>query len=95
MCIRDSHNLEQLDSKEYEAVHGGYDPAAANADPNRVLPLDALRDLEQEKVIGELYPYYYATVGNGTTVKNAINFAQEIAKDLVNEGINAVIISST
>ena len=76
-------------------MHGGYDPAAANADPNRVLPLDAVRDLEQEKVIGELYPYYYATVGNGTTVSNAIHFAQEIAKDLVNEGINAVIISST
>ena len=87
--------MEQLSSKEYEAVHGGYDPAAANADPNRVLPLDAVRDLEQEKVIGELYPYYYATVGNGTTVSNAIHFAQEIAKDLVNEGINAVIISST
>jgi glycine reductase len=34
-------------------------------------------------------------VGNGTTVSNAKNFALEIAKDLLNEGVNAVIITST
>lgn len=89
------NNLDQLNAQEYEAVHGGYDPTSANADPNRVLPLDVAREMEQEKVIGELYPYYYATVGNGTTVSNAKHFAQGIAKDLVNEGVNAVIISST
>ena len=91
----DIRNIEKLDSREYEAVHGGYDPTAANADPNRVLPLDVTRELEREAVIGDLYPYYYATVGNGTTVSNAKNFAQDIAKDLLNEGVNAVIISST
>jgi glycine reductase len=88
-------NLDQLSSQGYEAVHGGYDPTTANADPNRVLPLDVVRELEQEEIIEELYPYYYATVGNGTTVSNAKNFAHEIAKDLLNEGVNAVIITST
>jgi glycine reductase len=60
-----------------------------------VLPLDVIRDLEREGVIGELYPYYYATVGNGTSVANAKGFAQEIAKDLARDGVRAVIISST
>ena len=91
----DIHNIEQLSSRGYEAVHGGYDPATANADPNRVLPLDVVKELEREAVIGNLYPYFYVTVGNGTTVSNAKNFAQEIAKDLLNVGVNAVIISST
>ena len=91
----DIRDIEKLSPRKYEAVHGGYDPAAANADPNRVLPLDVTRELEREAVIGNLYPYYYATVGNGTTVSNAKNFAQEIATDLINEGVNAVIISST
>jgi glycine reductase len=89
------HNIVQLSPKEYEAVHGGYDPTAANADPNCVLPLDVTRELEREAVIGKLYPYFYATVGNATTVSNAAKFAQEIAEDLLKEGVNAVIISST
>lgn len=88
-------NVAQLNSQGYEAVHGGYDPTDANADPNRILPLDVVRELEREKVIGNLYPYFFATVGNGTTVSNAKKFAQEIAKDLLNAGVNAVIISST
>jgi glycine reductase len=91
----DIGNVETLTSESYEAVHGGYDPSNANADPNRVLPLDVVRDLEREEVIGNLYPYFFATVGNGTTVSNAKKFAKEIAKDLLNEGVNAVIISST
>ena len=91
----DIRNIEKLTPGKYEAVHGGYDPTAANADPNRVLPLDVTRELEHEAIIGNLYPYFYATVGNGTTVSNAKNFAREIAADLLNEGVNAVIISST
>ena len=59
------------------------------------MPLDVVRELECEKVIGKLYPYFYATVGNGTNVSNAKKFAKEIAQDLLNEEVNAVIISST
>lgn len=91
----DISNIEQLTSEAYEAVHGGYDPSHANADPNRVLPIDVLRELEREGVIGKLYPYFYATVGNGTSVSNARRFAQEIADDLRNDSVDAVIISST
>jgi len=91
----DINNVVQLSSQGYEAVHGGYDPTDANADPNRIVPLDAVRELEREEVIGNLYPYFFATVGNATTVSNAKKFAQEIARDLQNAGVNAVIISST
>jgi glycine reductase len=91
----DIGNFDQLTSDKYEAVHGGYDPTAANADPNRILPLDVVKDLEREGVIGSVLPYYYATVGNGTTVSNAKKFAGEIAEDLLNEGVQAVIITST
>jgi len=84
-----------LSAQSYETAHGGYDPTYANADPHRVLPLDVVRDLEREGVIGRLYPLYYATVGNGTAVASALEFAREIAKDLVRDGVQAVIISST
>ena len=91
----DIRGVDRLSPDSYETAHGGYDPTYANEDPHRVLPLDVVRDLEREGAIGELYPYYYATVGNGTSVARARGFAQEIAKDLVRDGVKAVIISST
>jgi glycine reductase len=91
----DIQTVQSLSPQAYETTHGGYDPSYANQDPHRVLPLDVVRDLEQEGMIGDLYPYYFATVGNGTSVSNARKFAREIAKDLLRDGVQAVIISST
>lgn len=78
-----------------ETAHGGYDPTYANSDPNRVLPVDVLEDLQKEGKIGELYPYYYTTTGNGTSVKNSKAFASEFAQELVKDGVQAVILTST
>jgi glycine reductase len=91
----DISDLQRLTPESYETAHGGYDPTYANADPNRVLPLDVMRDLEREGAIGKLYPSYYATVGNGTAVAKARLFAVEIVKDLIRDGVRAVIITST
>lgn len=82
-------------SEIYETAHGGYDPVYANEDPNRVLPVDVMKDLENEGVIGELHEIYYSTVGNGTAVANAKAYAQEIAENLINDGVQAVVLTST
>lgn len=87
--------LNALASDAYETAHGGYDPVYANDVPDRVVPVDALRVLEEEGKIGKLFPYFYSTVGNGTSVANAKSFAAEIAQELVNEGVHAVILTST
>mgnify|MGYP001237786676 CR=1 FL=1 len=91
----DISSLQQLTAQSHETAHGGYDPTYANEDPNRVLPLDIVRDLEREGRIGRLHPYYYATVGNGTSVARAVQFARDIARDLKSSGVQAVIITST
>ena len=78
-----------------ETAHGGYDPTYANQDPNRVLPVDVMKEIQKEGKIGELYPYYYTTVGNGTSVKNSKAFATEFAQTLVKDGVQAVILTST
>ncbi len=91
----DIGGVEALSPETFESNHGGYDNTYANQDPHRVLPLDVVRDLEREGAVGKLYPYFYATVGNGTSVANARKFAQEIARDLVRDGVRAVIITST
>jgi len=87
--------VSDLTSAEYETAHGGYDPVYANEEPDRVLPLDVLRDLEKEGVIGSIHPYFYTTVGNGTAVKSAKAFSEEIAGKLLNDGVDAVILTST
>lgn len=87
--------MKALSSADSETAHGGYDPTYCNANPNRVLPVDVLRDMEKEGKIGSLHDKYYTTVGNGTAVKSAKKFAEEIAQKLVNDGVQAVILTST
>jgi glycine reductase len=92
------YNIEGIagyTSETGETAHGGYDPVYANQDPNRVLPMDVLRDMEKEGIIGKLHNFYYTTVGNGTSVASAKKFAAEIGAKLKNAGVQAVILTST
>lgn len=87
--------LLRFSSETHQTAHGGYDPTFANADPNRILPLDAVRELESEGAFASLHDFYYATVGNGTSVANAEEYGREIAKLLLADGVQAVILTST
>ncbi len=91
----DISGFSDLTEADHETAHGGYDPVYANLDPDRVLPVDVLRDMENEGVIGELHKYFYSTVGNGTSVANSKKYAAEIAKELKADCIDAVILTST
>lgn len=91
----DISKFDMLSWENFETAHGGYDPVYANLDPNRVLPVDVLRDLEKEGKIGELFGTFYTTVGNGTSVASSVKFAGEIAKDLLANNVTAVILTST
>lgn len=91
----DIEGVTDLTAETYETAHGGYDPVYANQDSDRVLPVDVLRDLEKEGKIGQLHRYFYTTTGNGTSVANSAKFAKEIAAELVADGVQAVILTST
>lgn len=94
-CKYGIKDIDDLLAEEFETVHGGYDPVYALQDPDRVLPLDAMRILEAEEEIRKLFDYYYATVGNTTAVSAANRFGEEIAKDLLAKGVDGVILTST
>ena len=87
--------FDDLTSETHETAHGGYDPVYANQDPDRVVPVDVLRKFEREGIIGKLHNLFYSTVGNGTAVKSAKKFAQEIAGRLTKAGVDVVILTST
>ncbi len=91
----DIAGVDDLTEATYETAHGGYDPIYANQDSDRVLPVDVLRDMEKEGVIGSLHNKFYTTTGNGTAVASSKAFAAEIADKLLADGVDAVVLTST
>jgi len=91
----DIASFMDLTEADHETAHGGFDPVYANEDPDRVIPVDILREFEKEGKIGELHRYFYTTVGNGTAVASSKKFANEFSKELVADGVDAVILTST
>jgi glycine reductase len=87
--------MEQLVPGEWDGVHGGYDNSAALQDPNRVVPLDAIRALEREGVIGQLLDELFVTVGNLGSLNAMKRIGAEIAHMLVQRGVGAVILPAT
>jgi len=88
-------NVERLEPEEFDVVHSGYDTAVANQDPNRLVPLDAVRQLEKEGVIGGLYEIVHATGGAHAAVENAAQIGAQIAARLKAAGVQGVILTST
>jgi glycine reductase len=86
---------DELKPGEWRSVHGGFSTVWANADPHRILPLDAARQLEREGAIGRLHEEYLVTAGNGTSVANARRFGVEWAADLRHSGARAAILTAT
>jgi glycine reductase len=84
-----------LSADRYQSVHGGFDVTLADEDPNRLVPLDAVRALEREGRIGRVHDAFYTTTGNGTPVASATRFGQEIASELRDAGVQAVLLSGT
>ncbi len=93
--ISDLDSLPNREEEGFRTIHAGYDPAAADAVPDRVLPLDAMRKYEEEGRIGELDDYFYATVGTGTTEAEAARMGEEIVEELQEAGVQAVVLTST
>jgi glycine reductase len=87
--------LDDLSGEGYQTAHGGYDQTYANQDPDRVLPVDVLREMEKEGTIGRLHPTFYTTVGNGTAVSSARQWGAEIGRKLKDADVQAVILTST
>lgn len=84
-----------LPAGEFKTIHAGFDPAAMCAVPDRGVPVDAMRYFEKQGKLGKLFHKYYVTVGTGTTQAFAAKFGREIAKELLEAKVDAVILTST
>ena len=87
--------VDPLNRDGYEVVHGGYDEVFVNEDPNRLLPVDVMRDLEKEGVIGKLHDRFYSTSGLASVVKSSEKMGKGIAEQLKAGGVSGAILTST
>ena len=91
----DFGDVTALDPANYEVSHQGYNNAFVLEDPNRLVPVDALVELEKEGKIGEAYHSYYTTAGVMTPMDVGKKFGEGIAKDMLENQVDAVILTST
>jgi betaine reductase len=87
--------MDRLDPEQFDIVHSGYDTAFANQDPHRLVPLDVMRELEQQGIIGKLHESIHTTGGAHAAVDNATRIGQGIAERLKSAGVHGVILTST
>lgn len=87
--------VDDLTADRWQSIHGGYDTTRANEDPDRVLPVDVLRELERDGAIGRLHDEYWVFVGSGASTTNARRFAEEMARELVASSVEGVIFTAT
>lgn len=87
--------LPALASGQIVSVHGGYDSTFSDENPNRIVPLDVLRDLEKSGDIGKVHEFFYSTVGTGASLSNGEAFGRGIAGMLSEAGVDAAIMVST
>ena len=84
-----------MSADDYMTIHGGYDRQFVLQDPNLVVPLDVLRELEKAGEFGELLNYFGTTTGTGTATGSAAKFGDEIGKKFIEEKVDGVLLVST
>lgn len=87
--------INSFDRGKYRAHHVGYDTSKVNADPNRLVPIDVLREFEKKGVIGKIFETYYTCAGVGAPMTASMKVGKGIAKELKEHGVDGVILTST
>lgn len=87
--------VSTLDPALFEVNHTGYDCSYVMKDPHRLVPLDIMRELENEGTIGKLYETFYSTAGAVGVLENELRMGHEMAQLLRTAGISGAVIIST
>ncbi len=87
--------LRRLEGKDWEAYHAGYFNHIVNTNPNYILPLNFLRDLETDGSIGGVFDWIYALPGVSTPVAISKRMGAHIAEDLRAGGVDGCLLVAT
>lgn len=89
------NEAESLESEKYSVFHIGYDTSFVEKNPNRLVPVDAMRFLTQQRKVGSLHPEYLVTTGVATSLGNSESIGKGMAQYIMNHGIDAALLTST
>ena len=87
--------MEKMSKDDYMTIHGGYDRQFVLENPNLVIPLDVLRELQKEGEFGELEETFFSTTGTGTATGSAAKFGDAIGARLIEDHVDGVLLVST
>lgn len=87
--------VSALAGGRFESVDRGWDNRHVNEDPNRLLPLDVISELEKDQTALKVHEYFYTTTGVATSIEDSERMGRSIAKELMDQHISAVILTST
>jgi glycine reductase len=87
--------LQALSPGEWEAYHAGYFTHLVSQNPNYVLPLGYMRELEKAGAIGAVHPYAYTLPGVSTPVATSRRLGAGIAAQLREGQVGGCLLVST
>lgn len=91
----DVSELKEFTITEWETIHTTQGNVPNETDTNYLMPLRSIRELEVRGAIGGIYPYFFSTAGNGMAVQAATKIGEEIAQELTQAGVEAVLLVAT
>ena len=87
--------LDALSATDWDCVHRGFYTAIVKQNPNYILPLHVVRQLERERVIGRVYPWFFSTSGVGTPDSFAKPMGRAMASQVQQAGVAAALLVAT
>ena len=81
---------------DYLITHDYYDHSDAEKDLNIILPIDRLRELQKESIIGDLAPRHYSFMGHidGPHITTLIGkSARQVVEKLLQDKVDVVLLT--
>ena len=80
---------------EWESIHRGFYLETTNNDPNYVLPLDVMREIEDAGLINDIHDEVLSVSGVGTHVTDSKRIGAEMARYLKDNRIDGALLVAT
>ena len=74
--------MERMDKKDFMTVHGGYDRAFVTEDPNLVIPLDVLREMEKRRNHWRTCQLFYYYDRNRNSYRQCKSFRRGFCREI-------------
>jgi betaine reductase len=87
--------IDSMSADEWESVHRGFFTGIVNENPNYILPLHVLRGLENRGAIGQILNDFFSVTGVGTSIADSKRMGEQMAGELKEQGVDAVIMVAT